>query len=152
MHREFAEHAAKARVPPAVTPLPPAADFIPDAEAHAKSLGPRIGVADEALDGTPEILDAVDKALKRIPWAKRQVPDLVTPLVAYLGEVMRKGNRGWWTKIPATTREREEPVFDPVELAAYDAARQRVIQAALAAGDKAVAEARARRASASNVG
>ena len=50
------------------------------------------------LDGTPESLDAVDKALKRIPWAKRQVPDLVTPLVAYLGEVMRKGSGGRWSK------------------------------------------------------
>ena len=76
------------------------------------------------LDGTPASLDAVDKALKRIPWAKRQVPDLVTPLVAYLGEVMRRGCGGRWTKMPATTREREVSVYDPVELAAYVAARQ----------------------------
>jgi hypothetical protein len=67
---------------PSLDLLPPVADFIRDVEAHAKRLGPRIGVADEALDGTPESLDAVDKALKKIPWAKRQVPDLVTPLVA----------------------------------------------------------------------
>src|SRR5271156_3677742 len=112
MHREFAEHAAKARVPPAVTPLPPAADFIPDAEAHAKSLGPRIGVADEALDGTPEILDAVDRALKKIPWAKRQVPDLVTPLVAYLGEVMRKSTGGQWSTSTARGHE-NEPMVPP---------------------------------------
>src|SRR5271156_4242861 len=107
MHREFAEHAAKARVPPAVTPLPPAADFIPDVEAHAKSLGPRIGVAADVLDGTPESLDAVDKALKRIPWAKRQVPDLVTPLVAYLGEVMRKATGGQWSTSTALCHENE---------------------------------------------
>ena len=90
-----------------LTLLPPIADFLRDVEAHAKSLGPRIGVADEALDGTPESLDAVDKALKKIPWAKRQVPDLVTPLVAYVGEVMRKASGGRWTTSPSAGHENE---------------------------------------------
>ncbi len=142
--RESAAELAKARNGPypAQELLPPIDDFLRDVEAHAKSLGPRLRIPDEVLDGTPESLDAVDKALKRIPWAKRQVPDLVTPLVAYLGEVMRKGCGGQWTKIPPTTREREVSVYNPVELAAYNAHRQRVIQAANAAGQKAMAEGR----------
>jgi hypothetical protein len=105
--REFAEYVAKVSVDPCLTLLPPVADFIRDVEAHAKSLGPRIGVAADVLDGTPESLDAVDKALKKIPWAKRQVPDLVTPLVAYLGEVMRKGTGGQWSTSTAPGHENE---------------------------------------------
>src|ERR1700679_182143 len=95
---------------------PPIDDFIRDVEAHARSLGPRLRIPADVLDGTPESLDAVDKALKRIPWARRQVPDLVTPLVAYLGEVIRKGTGGRWTKAP-TTRTRRFPVYDPDDLA-----------------------------------
>ena len=151
MQREMDEAIARGPVDPCLTLLPPIDDFLRDVEAHARSLGPRLRIPDEVLDGTPESLDAVDKALKRIPWAKRQVPDLVTPLVAYLGEVIRRGCGGRWMKMPATTREREEAIFDPVELAAFNVARQRVITAANAAGKKAMHEARARRASASNV-
>jgi hypothetical protein len=148
--RNAEEEAAKARSapPPAQTLLPPIDDFLRDVEAHARSLGPRLRIPDDVLDFTPASLDAVDKALKRIPWAKRQVPDLVTPLVAYLGEVIRRGCGGRWTKIPPATREREVSVFDPVELAAYDTARKAVMAAAAAAGHQAAADARARRAKA----
>ena len=151
--RKGEEEMAKCRAapPPAQTLLPPIDDFLRDVEAHARSLGPRLRIPDEALDFTPASLDVVDKALKRIPWAKRPVPDLVTPLVAYLGEVIRRGCGGQWMKMPATTREREVTVYDPVEAAAFDAARKAVLSAANAAGKKAMAEARARRASASDV-
>jgi hypothetical protein len=98
MQREIAQEIARGPVDPCLTLLPPIDDFLRDVEAHAKSLGPRLRIPDDVLDGTPESLDAVDKALKRIPWAKRQVPDLVTPLVAYLGEVMRRGSDGRWSK------------------------------------------------------
>ncbi len=151
--REGAESVRQARVAPSasVTLLPPIDDFLRDVEAHAKSLGPRLPIPAEVLDFTPESLDAVDKALKRIPWAKRQVPDLVTPLVAYLGEVIRRGCGGQWMKMPVTTTKRQVPVYDPVELAAYTAARERISSAATAAGNKAMEEARARGASGSNV-
>ncbi len=112
--------------PPSIithTLLPPIADFLRDVEAHAKSLGPRLEIPADVLDGTPESLDAVDKALKKIPWAKRQVPDLVTPLVAYLGEVMRKGSGGQWIDPGSTMRKRQVPVYDPAELAAWQEAR-----------------------------
>jgi hypothetical protein len=89
-----------------LTLLPPIDDFLRDVETHAKSLGARIKVPDQALDGTVTSLDAVDEALKRIPWAKRQVHDLVTPLVAYVGEVLRRASGGRWVK-PAS-----EPVYD----------------------------------------
>jgi hypothetical protein len=150
--RNAEEAVAKSRSapPPAQVLLPPIDDFIRDVEAHAKSLGPRLRIPDEVLDFTPASLDIVDKALKRIPWAKREVPDLVTPLVAYLGEVIRRGCGGRWTKAP-TTQSRRLPVFDPVEEAAYGAAFFAASAAANAAAAKAAAEARARRASASDV-
>jgi hypothetical protein len=47
------EEAAKGPVDMTRTLLPPVADFIRDVEAHAKSLGPRLGIADEVLDLTP---------------------------------------------------------------------------------------------------
>jgi hypothetical protein len=96
--RESAKQTAASGPHPIVTLLPPIDDFLRDVEAHAKSLGPRLRIKDEALDRSVESLVAVDKALKRIPWAKREVPDLVTPLVAYVGEVMRRASGGRWLK------------------------------------------------------
>ena len=150
VNRECAEMMAKPPVDPCLTLLPPIDDFLRDVEAHAKSLGPRLRIPDDVLDGTPESLDAVDEALKRIPWAKRQVPDLVTPLVAYLGEVMRKGCRGWWTKAP-TTQKRRVAVFDPAEMAAWSPAYHAAALASNEAAERAGVEARARRASKSDV-
>jgi hypothetical protein len=115
---KFKEQQARGLLDPSLELLPPIDDFLRDVEAHAKSLGPRLRIPDAVLDGTIESLDAVDKALKRIPWAKRQVPDLVTPLVAYLGEVARRASGGRWSKYP-TTDKKQVPVFDPVELAAW---------------------------------
>jgi hypothetical protein len=141
--RKSAEYAARVSVDPCLTLLPPIDDFLRDVEAHAKSLGPRLKIPAEVLDLTPESLDAVDKALKKIPWAKRQVPDLVTPLVAYLGEVMRKSTGGQWSKAP-TTRKRQVPVYDPAEMEAFNALWATEMTAALAAGKKAAAEAKPR--------
>jgi hypothetical protein len=85
-----------------LTHLPPVDEFIRDVEAHARALAPRLGIPDATLDGTLASLEAVDKALKRIPPHERLVADLVTPLVAYVGEVMRKASGGWWIKYPPT--------------------------------------------------
>ncbi len=144
------EDAAKARAapPPAQTLLPPIDDFLRDVETHARSLGPRLRIPDEALGGTVASLDAVDKALKRIPWAKRQVPDLVTPLVAYVGEVMRRASGGRWLK---TGRQEQVVLCDPDELLALWAAKRKLQPIAVAAAEKAAAEAKARGASAKDV-
>jgi hypothetical protein len=82
------------------TLLPPIDEFLRDVEAHAKSLGAKFRVPDDALDRTPASLDAVDAALRKIPKAKRETAEIVTPLVAYLGEVMRRACDGHWTKAP----------------------------------------------------
>ena len=68
--RQAAQERAAGNPSPCLTLLPPIDDFLRDVEAHAGSLGARIKVAGEALDRSVESLDAVDKALKRIPWAK----------------------------------------------------------------------------------
>jgi hypothetical protein len=125
------EEAAKGPVD-STTLLPPIDDFLRDVEAHAKSLGPRLEIPDEALDHTVASLGAVDKALKRIPLAERPVPDLVTPLVAYVGEVLRRASGGRWINPPPTYKVRT-PVFDPAELAAWreaEAVGQRAFTAA----------------------
>src|SRR5580704_5345800 len=92
--RQAAEQKAAGWPEPCLTLLPPIDDFIRDVDAHAASLGKTIKVAGEALDRSLASLDAVDKALKRIPWAKRPVPEILTPLVAYVGEVMRRVSGG----------------------------------------------------------
>ncbi len=56
--REAAEHSRRGAVDPSLTLLPPIDDFLRDVEAHAKSLGPRLQIPDDVLDGTPESLDA----------------------------------------------------------------------------------------------
>jgi hypothetical protein len=58
-----------------------------------------------ALDRTPASLDAVDAALRRIPKARRESAEIVTPLVAYLGEVMRRASGGQWMKAPGDDNE-----------------------------------------------
>jgi hypothetical protein len=100
MRREIAERSAKGPVDLTRTLLPPIDDFLRDAEAHAKSLGERIQVPDQVLDRTPASLDAIDAALRRMPKAKRMAPEVVTPLVAYVGFVMLGGCDGRWTKAP----------------------------------------------------
>jgi hypothetical protein len=142
---------AAGRIPhPAVTLLPPIDDFLRDVEAHARSLGPRLRIPDETLDGSVASLGAVDKALKRIPLAERPVADLVTPLVAYVGEVLRKASGGRWIKVPPTYTE-QEAVYAPGEWEAYCAALHARRLMAEAAAKKAEAEAKARRASKSDV-
>jgi hypothetical protein len=84
------------------TLLPPIDAFLRDVEAHAAALGPRLGIPDATLDGTVASLEAVDKALRRIPRPERAVADLVTPLVAYVGEVYRRASGGRWMKPPPT--------------------------------------------------
>jgi hypothetical protein len=150
--RRSDEECAQARSAPhpALTLLPPIDDFLRDVEAHARSLGPRLGIPDEALDGTVASLGAVDKALKRIPLAERPVADLVTPLVAYVGEVLRRASGGRWIKVPPTYTVREA-VYDPGEWEAFWAARNAARPVAEAAAKKAETEARARRASKSDV-
>jgi hypothetical protein len=76
------------------------------------------------------------------------VPDLVTPLVAYVGEVLRRASGGRWLKV---SRKEEVSVCDPDELLALWAAKRKLGPIAVAAADKAVAEAKARGASAADV-
>jgi hypothetical protein len=146
--RESAKQTAAGNPSPILTLLPSIDDFLRDVEAHAKSLGPRLRIPDEALDGTVASLDAVDKALKRIPRAKRPVADLVTPLVAYVGEVLRKASGGRWIK---HSRKHQVALCDPDELLAQWAAKRKLQPIAVAAADKAKADAKARGASAEEV-
>jgi hypothetical protein len=143
--RQAAMQTAGLRRPDIETLLPPVDDFLRDVEAHAQSLGPRLRIPDEVLDFSPASLGAVDRALKRIPWAERQVPDLVTPLVAYIGEVLRRASGGRWVK---HSRKDYVSVCDPDELLALWAAKRKLGPSARAAADKAKAEATARGASA----
>ena len=147
--REGAAMMAKGRsFDPCKELLPPVADFLRDVEAHAKSLGPRLRIPGEVLDGTLASLDAVDKAQRRIPWAKRTVPDLFTPLVAYVGEVLRRASGGRWIHSPLTeTIHRKVEEYDPDEVKVYQAALDVARAAGRAAAKRAEEEAKARGAS-----
>ncbi len=127
-------------IDPTLELLPPITDFLRDVEAHAKSLGKVLRIPDDALDFTEASLDAVDAGLKRVrPAAKRLTPEILTPLVAYVGEVMRRALGGRWSKSPTTVRKRV-PVYDPTELAAAQA----TLHAHWTAGLQAVADIKAR--------
>ena len=107
VQRRSEDEAAKGPVDLTRTLLPPIADFLRDVKMHAARLGTRLRIAGVALDGSEASLEAVDTALRRIPWAKRMVPELVTPLVAYVGEVMRGVCGGGWTVSAAPGHENE---------------------------------------------
>jgi hypothetical protein len=99
MRRAGEEMMAKGRtVDLTQTLLPPIADFLRDVETHAKGVGKALRILDEALDFTEASLDAVDAGLRRVrPAAKRMTPEIVTPVIAYVGEVMRRISGGQWT-------------------------------------------------------
>ncbi len=141
--REAEEVAAKGPVDLTRTLLPPIEDFLRDAEAHAKRLGERIRVPEEALDRTEASLDAIYKAVLRLRRVKRMTPEVITPLVAYVGEVMRVICGGSWARSP-TTKTESVPVYDSAETEARRAAYQAIKRNA----DAAMAEAKARGASA----
>jgi hypothetical protein len=143
VNRECAKTRAQMPTGPidvARTLLPPLDDFLRDVEVHAKSLGKVLRLPDAVLDGTQESLNAVDKAVWRMPRAKRMTPEVVTPLVAYVGEVMRRVCEGRWTRLPATWKERI-PVCEPSAVAewevrywAWTKAREKALADALARG------------------
>lgn len=84
--------------------LPPIEDFFRDVEAHAKSLGERLHVPDEALDRSLASLEVAYKAVLKLRKVKRMAPEIITPLTAYVGEVMRGICNGQWTRSPKTVR------------------------------------------------
>jgi hypothetical protein len=56
----------------------------------------------------------VDAALERMRKARRMTPEVVTPLVAYVGQVMLGVSGGRWTKAPTTRRLRVYmPMVEP---------------------------------------
>src|SRR5262249_55011405 len=99
-NRKVEELVAKGPVDPTRELLAPIDDFLRDVDAHVASLGERLRVPQEALDRTEASLDAVDKGIWRMAQAKRMKPEVITPLVAYVGEVMRLACNGRWTKVP----------------------------------------------------
>jgi len=78
------------------------------------------------------------------------VADLVTPLVAYVGEVLRRASGGRWIKVPPMYTEREA-IYAPGEWEAFYAALNALRPIQEAAAKKAEADAKARRASKEDV-
>ena len=105
--REAEAETAKGPVDPTKTLLPPLAEFLRDPEALAKGLGKAIRVPDEALDRSLESLDVAYKAFLRVRNPKRKTPEVVGPLTAYVGEVMRRTCDGTWTSMSMRGHENE---------------------------------------------
>ena len=119
MKREGEAAAAKGPVD-LTRDAPPADRGLPARRRGARtSLGKVLRVPDEALDSASRASTPSTRPLK-LRRAKRLTPEVFTPLVAYVGEVMRLICDGRWMEMPATWTRRE-PIFDPAELAAWQA-------------------------------
>jgi hypothetical protein len=94
-------------IDPTRTLLPPIDDFLRDVEGHARALGKALGVPEEALDRSQASLDVAYKAVLRLRKAKRMTPEVLTPLTAYAGEVMRAACDGKWTRSLVRHHENE---------------------------------------------
>jgi hypothetical protein len=92
-------------------PLPPVADFLRDVEAHAKSLAARLRIPEETLDFTVESLDPINARTVKLSYAKATKPEVLTPLLAYVGLVMIRATGGHWTTLYPRNRylAREQP-------------------------------------------
>jgi hypothetical protein len=108
--REGQEEAARGPVDYTRTLLPPIEDFLRDVDAHARGLGKAIGVPDAVLDRGIDSLDVAYRAVLRLRRAKRMTPEVFTPLVAYVGEVMRAASGGEWTR-SVVRRHENEPML-----------------------------------------
>jgi len=77
--------------------LPPAEDFIRDVATHAAKLAARLRLPEETLDGTLDSLHAVDQGFRRLKRDKRMTAEVITPLTAYIGEILRRAfDEGRW--------------------------------------------------------
>jgi hypothetical protein len=135
---EEIEQIAKGPVDLTLTLLPPSEEFIRDVEAHAASLAERLRIPPEALDRSVDSLHAVDAKLKRMRRAKRLTPEIVTPLVAYVGMVMLGPCGGHWIPTPKTIK-RSVPEYDPAEWAAWEEAQRVLYKVAQGTADEAKA-------------
>jgi len=142
LRQELEAEAAKGPVDLTRTLLPPIDDFLRDPGGLAKQLGKAVHVPDETLDGSIGSIDVAYKALLRMRSPKRKTAEVVGPLTAYVGEVMRRICGGSWTKSP-TTKKESVPVYDPADQAAWTANAAAI----RADADKAVEEVKARRGS-----
>ena len=72
-------------------------DFVLAVPRLAEELASKAGLRAEHLDGSLESLEFVDRAARRLGGdAWLQDPTILAPVVAYVGEVMRKATRGRW--------------------------------------------------------
>jgi hypothetical protein len=91
--------------------------FIDAVPRLAKELPGRLKVCAEALDGSVESLDHIDKAARRLDGASwLDDPNVLAPIVAYVGETMRAATQGcWqirsWDFADAEETDRWEPVI-----------------------------------------
>jgi hypothetical protein len=66
------------------------------------------------LDKSQESLDIVDKAMRRLGYARVLEPKVIAPLIAYVGEVVRAATNGSWEMRLGSDGKTWEPwVVDP---------------------------------------
>jgi len=129
LNRRSEELMAKGPVDLTLELLPPQGEFLRDIDAHATRLGAALRVPAEALDRTEPSLDAVDKGVWRLAQAKRMTPGVITPLVAYVGEVMRLACDGRWMTIPGNNEPmvtaRDGRLYQPFAIVLIEVERGR---------------------------
>lgn len=77
------------------TLLPQQRAFVEHVPALVAELSVQLGIPAEALDGSESSLGLVERRLRREP-ERHFDPARVAPLVAYVGEVLRKATDGRW--------------------------------------------------------
>jgi len=61
-------------------------------------------------DYSVKSVETIDRALRRLEYRALIEPEVVLPLWAYLGEVIRRETGGEWRMLPEQTGERPQPV------------------------------------------
>ncbi|HLK99677.1 MAG TPA: hypothetical protein VK539_03795 [Myxococcaceae bacterium] len=96
-------------IDPKQTLLPPVDVFIDQVKEHASRLAGLLGIH-HSLDGSGESLRIVDMAVYKLSKEQRMSPEVVSSLVAYVGEILRSATSGSWTTISPSPRELEPVV------------------------------------------
>src|SRR5581483_648099 len=87
--KEFREYAAQGPINPLIEMVPQGEAFPGLVPSLIHDLANVLRFPLEKLDGTEASLIAVDKALRRVPLERVLSPEVIAPLTAYVGEVIR---------------------------------------------------------------
>jgi hypothetical protein len=63
---------------------------------NSRRLPSCVAISPEALDGSGASLKALDRAVRTVAWERLLTGEIQGPLIAYIGEVIRRHTGGAW--------------------------------------------------------